>query len=557
MAFDLLIKNGTLIDGTGAPAQHGDIAVTGGRIVEIGKVSGSAARVIDAGNLVVAPGFVDPHTHYDAQICWDRSVTPSPWHGVTTVMMGNCGVGIAPCSPARRVTAMNDLVNVEGMSFDVLNKGITWDWESFPEFMSAAERRGAAANLAFLAPLTPFRYHVMGDEAIERAATPAEAAGIAALLAEAMRAGAFGFSTTQLPNHMGYQGRPLACRNADMAELGAYANVLRDAGKGAIEIALTQQMSVMSAENYKVLDYLLTESARPVTWLALLYRDDIPGACDESQRMTSALAARGSFPQICPRPLTREMTLRMPHSFLSFASWHRALNKSVEEQTAIYRDPAFRNQFRQELKGPAQFTGNWELMAVSEAFEPGLKRYEGMTVAAVARERGTDGVDALLDIAIEDGLRMEFGVAFLNTNQEGVAKLLQDPHTLIGLSDGGAHMGVLCDAGYTTYLLGHWVRERKALSLEQAVRRITSEPADLFGIRDRGRLRPGLAADIAIFDPATVGSAERGVKRFDLPGGEKRFVMPSQGIHQTIVNGTVIYENGAMTGAMAGSVLRS
>jgi len=557
MAIDLLIKNGTLIDGTGAPARHGDIAVSGGRIVEIGKLGGSATRVIDAQDLVVAPGFVDPHTHYDAQICWDQSVTPSPWHGVTTVMMGNCGVGIAPCAPARRITAMNDLVNVEGMSFEVLNQGITWDWESFPEFMAAAERRGAAANLAFLAPLTPFRYHVMGDEAIERAATPAEAASIAQLLAEAMRAGAFGFSTTQLPNHMGYQGRPLACRNADMAELGAYANVLRAAGKGAIEIALTQQISVMSAENYRVLDYLLTESARPVTWLALLYRDDIPGACDESQRMSAALAARGSFPQICPRPLTREMNLRMPHSFLSFPSWHRALNKSLEEQKAIYRDSAFRNQFREELKGPAQFTGNWELMAVSEASNPALKRYEGMTIAALARERGTDGVDALLDIAIEDELQMEFGVAFLNTNQEGVAKLLNDPHTLIGLSDGGAHLGVLCDAGYTTYLLGHWVRERRALSLEQAIKRITSEPADLFGIRDRGRLRPGLAADIAIFDPATVGSAERGVKRFDLPGGERRFVMPSQGIHHTIVNGSVIYEKDAMTGAMPGKVLRS
>ena len=557
MAFDLLIRNGTVIDGTGAPRRQADVAVAGGRIVEVGKVSGSATRVIDAADLVVAPGFVDPHTHYDAQICWDRTVSPSPWHGVTTVMMGNCGVGIAPCTPARRNTAMNDLVNVEGMSFDVLNKGITWDWESFPEFMDAAERRGAAANLAFLAPLTPFRYHVMGDEAVDRAATAAETASIAALLAEAMRAGAYGFSTTQLPNHMGHGGRPLACRSADLAELGAYANVLRDAGKGAIEIALTQQISVMSDENYRVLDHLLTESTRPVTWLALLYRDDIPGACDASQLKSRALAARGSFPQICPRPLTREMDLKFPHSFLSFPSWQGALNRPVEEQKAIYRDPAFRNQFRAELKGPGQFTGNWELMAVSEAHQPSLKQFEGMTIAALARARGCDGVDALLDLAIEDDLKTEFGVAFLNTNQEGVAKLLNDRHTLIGLSDGGAHLGVLCDAGYATYLLGHWVRERQALSLEDAVRRITSEPADLFGIRGRGRVAEGLAADFAIFDPRTVGSAERGVKRFDLPGGEKRFVMPSQGIHHTIVGGQVVYENGDMTGAMSGQVLRS
>ena len=557
MAFDLLIKGGLLIDGTGAPARQADVAISNGRIAEVGTIVGSAKRVINADGRVVSPGFIDPHTHYDAQICWDPNVTPSPWHGVTTVMLGNCGVGIAPSKTGGRNTAMHDLVNVEGMSFEVLNQGITWDWESFPEFMNAAERRGCAANLAFLAPLTPFRYYVMGDEAIDRPASAAEAAKIAVLLEEAMSAGAYGFSTTQLPNHIGHQGRPLACRNADAAELKAYANVLKRAGKGLIEIALTQQMSVLSDENVEVLRSLIEESGRPVTWLSLLFRDDIPGACDDSLRKSAHLTGRGSVPQICARPLTRDMDLRAPHSFLSFASWHTILNKPLEEQKRILSSQAFRNQFRQELKGPAQFTGNWNLMAVSEVSSPALKPHEGKTVATLAKERGTDGVDALLDFALEDDLRTEFAVAFLNTNQEGVAKLLRNNNTLIGLSDGGAHLGVLCDAGYSTYLLGHWVRERKALTLEAAVQRMTSEPAALFGITDRGRVEAGLAADIAIFDAATVGSAERGVKRYDLPGGAKRFVMPSQGIDYTIVNGTPIYENGEMTGVKPGQVLRS
>ena len=557
MAFDLIIKNGTVVDGTGAPARSADVAVTGGRIAEIGKLTGAAKRTIDAAGRIVAPGFIDPHTHYDAQICWDKAITPSPWHGVTSVMMGNCGVGVAPCAPAARDTAMHDLVNVEGIPFEVLDRGLTWDWESFPEFMSAAARRGSALNLGFIAPLTPFRYYVMGKQATERAATPGEAAAIAALIEEAVAKGAFGFSTTQLLNHIGHLGRPLACRNADRAELRAYANVLRKLGKGIIEIALTRQVSVLSDDDCAVLDFLLTESGRPVTWLALMARDDIPDACQASLRKAASLLARGAFPQVSPRPLTRDIDLKTPFSFMAFASWHPVFNKPVEEQKQFYRDPAFRNRFREELKGPGQFTGNWDLMAVSEAFAPHLKQHEGRSIGEIARLRGVDGVDALLDLAIEDDLRTEFALAFLNTNDAEVGRLLKDTRTLVGLSDGGAHLGVLCDAGYCTYLLGKWVRELKVLSMEQAVSRITSEPADLFGIRDRGRLSPGLAADIVVFDADTVGSADRGEKRFDLPGGVKRMVMPATGIGFTIVNGVVVYEHGDMTGALPGQVLHS
>src|SRR5579863_1971144 len=297
MAYDILIKNGTVIDGTGAPAKRADVAIAGDKIVEIGRISDGAAKVIDAADLVVAPGFVDPHTHYDAQICWDGAVTPSCWHGVTSVVMGNCGVGIAPCKEAAREIAMRDLVNVEGIPFDVLDRGITWDWETFPEFLDAAARRKPALNLGFLAPLTPFRHYVMGEASMERAATAEETQRIKALIAEAVDAGAFGFSSTILNQHVGFEGKPLACRNADRSELKAYANVLKERRKGAIEIALTRQTSVLADDQYELLDFLLTESGQPVTFLALFDRDDIPEAVRNTMRKVAPLLKRGARPQ--------------------------------------------------------------------------------------------------------------------------------------------------------------------------------------------------------------------------------------------------------------------
>ena len=557
MAYDLVVKNGLVVDGTGAPARRADVAVAGGTIAEVGRVADAAARVIDASDLVVAPGFIDPHTHYDAQICWDGAVTPSSWHGVTSVIMGNCGVGIAPCKPKAREIAMRDLVNVEAIPFDVLNMGITWDWESFPEFLAAAARRRPSLNLGFLAPLTPFRHYVMGEASMERAATPEETAQITALLGEAIDAGAFGFSTTILNQHVGFQGRPLACRNASRDELRAYANALGERGKGAIEIALTRKTAVLDDEEYALLDFLLTESRRHVTFLALFDRDDIPEAVRETLKKAAPLMTRGARPQTSPLPLTRDINMRNPFSFAAFPSWNRVfVDKSKAAQAAVYRDPAFRTQFREELKNPMAF-GNWARITVHEVRSPGLKALEGRTVADVAREQGKDGVDAFLDLTLEDDLDLEFTMASFNTRVDRMTEILRDPRVLVALGDGGAHVDMLCDAGYPTYLLGTWVRERGALTLEEGVRRLTSDPAEVFGVRDRGRLAPGLAADLAIFDPTRVGSTNRGERRFDLPGGAKRMVMPSRGVEYTVVNGAVTWADGTLTGAAAGQVLRS
>ncbi|CAN5905909.1 amidohydrolase family protein [soil metagenome] len=556
MTYDLVIKNGTVVDGTGAKRYQADVAIVGGKVAEIGKVTEGAKRTIDADGLVVAPGFVDPHTHYDAQICWDGAVTPSSWHGVTSVVMGNCGVGIAPCKPETREIAMKDLVNVEGIPFDVLNKGITWDWETFPEFMDAAAARKPSLNLAFIAPLTPFRHYVMGEASMDRAATPEETAKIASLIGEAVDAGALGFSSTTLNQHMGFEGKPLACRNASREELKAYANQLKKRGKGAIEIALTRQVGVLEQDQCELLDFLLEESGRPVTFIALFDRDDIPEAVRDTLRRAAPMIAKGARPQTSPLPLTREVDMKNPFAFAAFPAWKRVFaDMSKDAHRRVYADPAFRNEFRENLKNPTGFS-NWGRIGVYNVRNPTLKSFEGKSVAQIAQERGKDGVDAFLDLVLADDLECELTMASWNTREDRMRELLNNNSILMALGDGGAHVDMLCDAGYPTYLLGTWVREKQAITLEEGVRKLTSDPADLFGLKDRGRLAKGMPADVAIFDPAAIGSSNHGERRYDLPGGAKRIVMPSRGVEYTIVNGAPTWQQGTLTEAKAGQVLR-
>ncbi|HVJ12314.1 MAG TPA: amidohydrolase family protein, partial [Burkholderiales bacterium] len=436
-----------------------------------------------------------------------------------------------------------------------LDAGITWDWESFPQYMDAAAQRKPSLNLGFLAPLTPFRHYVMGEASMERSATAAEAGQIASLLGEAIDAGAFGWSSTLLNQHMGFGGRPLACRNASREEIKAYCNALRSRGKGSIEFAMTRQIAVLERAELELLDFMLEESRRPVTLIALFDRDDLPEALRTTMKNLQPMIARGARPQTSPLPLTRELVMRSPFAFAAFPSWKRLfVDTSKEAQRAVYRDPAFRHAFRNDLKSPASFA-DWARITVHEIkSKPHL---EGKTVAEIAAERGVDGVDALLDLTLEDDLENEFTVQSWNTRVDRMTELLNDRSVLLGLGDGGAHLDMLCDSGYPTYVLGTWVRERKVLTLEEAVRRMTSDPADFFGIRNRGRLAPGMAADLVLFDPATVGSDARPERLHDLPGGGKRMVKRSRGVEMTLVNGVVTWDKGALTGASAGQVLRS
>jgi N-acyl-D-amino-acid deacylase len=555
---DLLIKNGTIVDGTGRERYRADLLVVDGKIAEIGEIGSirnGAARILDASDLVVAPGFIDPHTHYDAQICWDASITPSSWHGVTTVVMGNCGVGLAPCRPEQREVATWDLVTVEAIPFEVLSRGLTWDWESFPQYMDAAARRGSAVNLAFTAPLSPFRHYVMGEASTERAARAHEIGRIRELLREAIAAGAFGFSTTVLPQHIGYRGRPLACRLASAEELAAYARVLRDAGKGTIEISVTRRPGSVSDSEYELLEMLLNESGRPVTWLAMAAWPDRPQEAAETLGRLEPLISRGAIPQITCRPFEALIDMRSPMMMADMACMKPAFNRGVEEQIEIYRQPAFRDAFRHELTQPRLASNSFAGIEVWDVGNEALKHFARTPLAQIAKAQAKDPVDCLFDLAIQDRLQTEFVMQIYY--EEGVRRLITDPRTAIGVSDAGAHVDMVCDAGYCTYLLGTWVREKRALSLERAVARLTSEIAALWGIKDRGRLIKGAAADIVIFDPRTVGSDARAEMRHDLPGGARRLVVPAQGIVYSIVNGRVIMQEGKLDGTLAGQVLRS
>ncbi len=548
MAYDLLIRNGNVVDGTGRPRYQADVAVAQGKIVEIGRISGPARTTIEADGLIVAPGFIDPHTHYDAQIWWDRLVTCSSWHGITTAVLGNCGVGIAPCRPDMREVAAWDLVNVEGIPFDVLKEGVCWEWETFPQYMDAAARRKLGINVGFLAPLTPFRHYVMGEESMERAARPDELARIRELLREAVCAGALGWSTSKAANHVGYQGRPLASRLASTDELVAYARVLGELRRGIIEFNLNVT-GTFTDEDYQTLDALLTASGRPVTWLTVMI-----GTHKEVLAKADPLIKRGAIPQVSAVPVIRNIDLRSPGGFAALPAFRRVFNKPVDEMRTVYADASFREAFRHDLNLKLA-RPDLTRTRVEEVNNPELKHFEGRSLPDIAAERGGDLVDAFLDIAVADELHTRYTT--MPAEEERIDVLLNDPRTIIGLSDAGAHVDAHCEAGYPTYLIGHWVRKKRIMSLERAVQRITAEPADLFGIAGRGRIAPGMAADLVIFDYDTIDTQMRQKQVRDLPANGSRFVMTAQGIRYTIVNGEILYEDGKHSGALPGQIVRS
>ena len=556
--YDLVIEDARIVDGTGQPAYHGTVAVKDGRIESLGTERGlRAQRTLRADGLALSPGFIDPHTHYDAQVSWDPLVSCSSWHGVTTVVMGNCGVGVAPVAPSQREILMWDLVNVEAIPFDVLNQGIDWQWETHPEYLDALEKRGMGINVASIAPLTPIRHYVMGEASFERAATDDEIRGMQRIFREALRAGAFGLSTTIINNHIGYEGRPLACRNASREELAALATVMREEGHGSIELALT---AGGMGEDERGLLSLLVESQRPVTFLALFNKEGEPRSyLDVVNKIEPLMGWDRVVPQVSCRPIRIQFGMRNPFVFAVYTAFHPVFNKSAEEQLRMYSDRAFRDSVRKEMGGSGSFfVAQWDRMTLIDASTPAVQEHVAAkkSVAQIAKELGVDPLDAFFDLAIADELGVLYDLEALNFEPEGVRNLVQDPRLLIGLSDGGAHVDQLCDAGYATYLLGTWVREREALTLEEGVRRLTSVPGDFWGIPERGRIAPGLVADLTLFDPDTV-AAEDPRYVYDLPGGGKRFVQDSVGIKTTIVSGEVLYQEGDYQGGLPGKVLRS
>ncbi len=558
MSDTILIKSGLIVDGSGRPGFNGDILLKGNSIAAIGTdLNTSANQTIDATNRVVAPGFIDPHTHYDAQICWDQTLTSSAAHGVTSVVLGNCGVGIAPCKPEAREITANDLVNVEAIPYEVLSAGITWDWQTYPEYMQAAFSRGSSINLGFLLPLSALRHYVMGEQALEREATAEETRQMSRLLAEAMEAGALGFSFTILKQHIGFAGRPLCCRNASRDELKALANVLRECGRGVIQVACGSAAGRLDDSGRELLDFLLRESERPVTWAFLLVPPDNPEVVGDTLESTNDLFARGAVPQVSCRPFMTQLEVGKPFLFADRKSFHQVINLPREEQRKAYMDPAFRRAAREELESSAGvFSNGWNRVELQEYSNPELERFMGRSLAIVAQEEGKHPLDLFLDLALEYDYDLRYMYDIANIDETWVRHLITDKRTLIGVSDSGAHVDQLCDAGYATWMMGTWVRERQALSLEHAVRRLTFDQAEFLGFPDRGRLAVGAAADVVVFDPLTIGTDRFASPQFDLPGGARRLVAPARGVETVIVNGAVVMRNDTATGELTGQQLK-
>jgi N-acyl-D-aspartate/D-glutamate deacylase len=561
--LDLKITGGTIVDGTGAARVEGDVAVADGRVTSV-EAPGTladveAATTIDASGRVVAPGFVDIHTHYDAQVLWDRMLTVSPWHGVTTVVMGNCGFGVAPTRPEHRDLIVRTLEKVEGMSAAALRAGLGADWpfETFPQYLDAVEARGTVINAAAMIGHTPLRLSVMGEESTERSATDDEVAQMRRIVAEAIDAGAVGFATSKSGTHVGYEGRPVPSRAAEVAEIAAIAGALGDAGQGVIQATMGAGFAFAEFAD------ITRATGRPISWTALLAGAGGPGIwqmlLDESVKLLDQ--GLPVHPQVSCRPLMFEFTMAEPFPFESMRIMGPiSAAPDLETKAGIYADPEFRQAFREKLaagKGGV-LGGSWDRTVVS--WFPPDPNLQGRNVADLAAERGVDPSDLVLDLALESDLEARFRMAVLNFDEDEVEVLLKDPHTMLGLSDAGAHASQLCDACFSTHLLSRWVRERQALSLEEAVRKLTSEPAEIFGITDRGVLAPGRPADVVVFDADTVGCTE--LQRVnDQPAGADRLISAALGIDAVVVNGVLVRRDGTDTvdpaGSLPGRLLRN
>jgi len=551
---DLVIRNATLLAGLGGEPRVADLAVSGGRIAALGGELGAARETLDAAGLALMPGIIDNHTHYDAQITWDPGVSPSPALGVTTAVIGNCGFTIAPCRPADRERVMRNLTQVEGMSLDALRAGIRWEFETVPQYFDMLERRGMAANIAGFVGHSALRSYVMGDAATERAASDAEIAHMRALVLEGMRAGAVGFATSTSPAHNGEGGVPMPSRLADERELRALAGCLKQAGRGVFMLTKGGQTKI------SFLEELSAASTRPVVIAALLHNSTNPGAVFDDLERIRAANARGArlIGAVSCCPLSFDFSMRSPYPIEGLDAWRPALALKGAAFKAKLAERAFRDAIRAELARPAHFrlfNGEWAKLTVVES--PRHPETEQHDIASLAAQCGKDPLDCWFDLALADDLATVFVALTLNSDERAVGEMLRHPASMVSLSDAGAHLTFFNDAGFGLHLLGHWVRERGVLTLAEAARQLCALPAAVFGIRGRGRLEPGYAADLLLFDPATVG---RGPKRrvFDLPGGAPRLTTSAIGVHGVWVNGVRIADaHGAIEGApVAGRLLR-
>lgn len=539
---ELLIRNALVFDGSGAEPAIKDVAVSAGNIRAIGQnIPQNARQTVDAGGLALMPGIIDSHTHFDAQITWDPYVRPSPALGVTTAVIGNCGFTIAPCKPADRDLTMRHLTQVEGMSIDALRQGIDWNFETFPQYLALLRHKGSAVNIAAYIGHSSVRTWVMGEDASQRAATSDEINQMAQIVRDAMTAGAVGFSSSTSPAHNGEGGLPMPSRLASDEEMMALVKAMGEQGKGVYMVTKGGQMPV------SLLEDMAAQSGRPVMVAALLHNSTNPGAVFKDLDAIAEANARGRklIGQVSCCPLTMDFSLASPYPVEGLQSWKPALGLSGDALRHVLADTAFRENVRKELATTATFrlfNNEWDKVHVVETALPANARLEQRTVAELAHALGKDPLDFMLDLALAENLQTVFTAQLLNSDTDAVGRMLNHPDSLVSLSDAGAHLTFFNDAGFGLHLLGHWVREQGAMGLSDAVRRLTSQPASVFGMQGRGLIREGYAADLLMFDPAAVGrSPKRRV--FDLPGGAARLTTDALGVHGVWVNGQQVADS--------------
>ncbi|OBI21677.1 aminoacylase [Mycobacterium sp. E2327] len=562
--LDLLIRDAEIVDGTGAPARHGDVGVSNGRIVAVGDVDDMATKTVDAQGQTLAPGFVDLHTHYDAQLFWDPTASPSVQHGVTTVFGGNCGFTLAPAAPDQHDYLTRMLARVEGMPLDALRAGLDWGWASFGDWLGRLDGH-TAVNAGFLVGHSALRLAAMGADAVGGEATPEHIDKMVAVLHDALGAGALGLSTSQSPTHNDGGGQPVPSRSASRDELVTLAAALRDHPGTTLEAIIPGCLSGFTDDDIALLTDMSVAADRPLNWNLLGVSAANPAGHGKQLRAFDASAQRGG--RVVALTLPQAMKIRL--SFLSgfvldgLPGWRDTMHLPVPERLVALADPQVRRRLAEGaaskeagmLRGLAQ----WDRLVIVETFAPENADATGRSVGAIAADRGGEPFDTLLDIVIADELRT--GLSPPLTGDDAAdwrarAEVWHHPGAVIGGSDAGAHLDMMCGAIYTTSLLGRGVREHQVVTLEEAVRLITDVPARFYGLTERGRIEPGWHADLVLFDPATVDHGPERT-RYDLPAGAPRLVADAYGITSVLVGGVEVCRDGVATGALPGTVLRS
>ena len=562
MQYDLVIKNGTIVDGSGMPRFRADLGIVHGKIAAIGKIRAAAKETIDAEGHVVAPGFIDGHTHMDAQVNWDPLGTCSVWHGVTSVVMGNCGFSLAPCAEADNDLVMRNLERAEDISPAAMSAGIKWAWETFPEYLDTVERLPKGINYSAYLGHSALRTYVMGERAFHEQATPQDIERMQRQVRDAVRAGAMGFTTSRSISHRTPQGDPVASRLASWDEVRQLVGTMGEMNAGIFEIASESPLDTPE----ELLDYqtrlkdLAVDTGVPITYGQFGRRNDETWRSYLALADETAQAGGRMFIQVHSRALNLVLSFETYMPYDKLPVWRDMRQLPLAEQAAALRDPDMRRKLVASANGQADDGGkgigpearsaNYDYLYVMDS---GMPPYR--TVAELAREMRKDPTEVVMDLALEKDMKQFFLQPIANENQEHALELIRHPRTVTTFSDSGAHVSQIMDSSLQTHLLGYWTREKQAFTLEEAVRQITFVPASFWGMTNRGLLREGYAADVVVFDPDRIAPMMPELAH-DLPAGARRLKQKSAGIAATVVNGEVLMRHNEHTGALPGQLIR-